>query len=456
MRVWFTAIGLAMVASGFPASAASPLPISAPDWVSLPPDAPTEFPTLPGNVTPSGSVVVRCHRYDNGDLDRCDVISETPAGAGLGRAAVDIAVFARAVAPPPEALIAPDKVQFAISFDGDAEKARRQAQPSLAGHTVTNPDWLTKPSADELSRVWPVEAARKGVGGTAVVICHTTVEGQLDRCRIRSETPAGAGFGDAALLVTRYFSMRPQRVDGVPVGGALVVIPMRFVNPGGPRPVPEGQTASLLSAPLWAATPTLAQVDAAFPKSEVGKADTVHVVLRCRIRRSGEPFDCETATAEPHNFAVTGAAYDLIKLFRLDATAYAGQPYWDYLVDLPLTLAAPGRAGAGQITDPVWTRTIDPTKAQALFPPAAASAGLKKGRATVSCVVDHQGQLTECQAVSEDPPGLGFGAAAVSVASVMALNPWTPAGRPVDGDHIRIPLVLNLSPDAPAAPAAKP
>jgi TonB family protein len=459
MRAWFAAIGAAFIVTVYPASAASPLPISAPDWVTLPADVQTDrFPALVGNATPSGAVEVRCHRYPNGELDRCVVASGAPATATFGLMAVDIAIFSRAVAPPNDAFVATDKIQFTITFNGEAERAWLQSQPNRSGHTITNPDWKTRPNADDLARVWPVEATRKGVGGTAVVICYVNADGLLDRCRIRSENPADAGFGNAAILLTRYFSMRPKLVDGVPVGGALVVIPMNFVNPGSPKPVPEGEVASILNAPLWAMTPTLAQVDDAFPKSQTGKTDIAHVVLRCRIRRSGDLFGCETAVAEPHEFSFTGPAYDLIKRFRLDVSAYLGQPYWDYLVDIPITLAAPGKAAAGQITDPVWTRTIDPTKAQALYPPAAATAGVKKGRAVVSCQVDHQGGLSDCAVVSEDPQGLGFGAAAVSVANVMALNPWTPQGRPVDGAHIRIPLVLNLSPtDSATAPkVAKP
>jgi len=48
---------------------------------------------------------------------------------------------------------------------------------------------------------------------------------------------------------------------------------------------------------------------------------------------------------------------------------------------------------------------------------------------------------------------MGFGDAAVRVASVLAINTWTPQGRPVDGAHIRLPMVLTLSPDAQASNA---
>lgn len=56
--------------------------------------------------------------------------------------------------------------------------------------------------------------------------------------------------------------------------------------------------------------------------------------------------------------------------------------------------------------------------------------------------------------------GLDFGAAAIQAAKLMAMNPWSKEGEPLDGLPIILPIRFNwqeLAVDAPpAAPAAKP
>jgi protein TonB len=55
-----------------------------------------------------------------------------------------------------------------------------------------------------------------------------TKDGKLVDCIIVSETPRGAGFGRATIAASRYFKMRPQTKDGVPVDGGKVIIPLRW------------------------------------------------------------------------------------------------------------------------------------------------------------------------------------------------------------------------------------
>jgi protein TonB len=93
------------------------------------------------------------------------------------------------------------------------------------------PDWRRRASGEDLMRVYPQSAARRGLEGIAMVVCSVTKEGGMADCVVDQEAPTGEGFGEAALKLTPKFRMRPRTKDGVPVEGGVARIPIQFRLP---------------------------------------------------------------------------------------------------------------------------------------------------------------------------------------------------------------------------------
>ncbi|WP_162938857.1 energy transducer TonB family protein [Brevundimonas naejangsanensis] len=140
--------------------------------------------------------------------------------------------------------VAPLEVPVAPVVSADAGPAINLTAPAAepsAGTAVTaeppripviaNPDWVRKPTADQLIRAYPSAAEARGIGGVANLTCVVRVDGSLTGCSVTSETPGNQGFGRAAMSLSRYFRLSPRTVDGQAVDGARVTMAIRFDPP---------------------------------------------------------------------------------------------------------------------------------------------------------------------------------------------------------------------------------
>lgn len=321
--------------------------------------------------------------------------------------------------------------------------AARAAEP-----VVTNPSWLKKPTGENVANYYPSLALDRSISGSVVLSCGVRIDTRLENCSVVSEWPYGMGFGEAASRVMLDSArFRPRTVDGKPTGDGQIRIPFKFI-----APTPSARFVIL--DPIWAAAPSFEAMEAVWPK-DAKVASPATVVMRCMLVATGSLRDC-TFGADSSGGVLRSAAKALIQEhFRMRMTPEEAKTYSNSDVVVSLTFLDPASPEGRKRTvrEPQWITTIDPEKLLAIFPQQAAEAGVKAGRGIADCLVAPDGQLTDCKAGRETPPGLGFGASAVAVASLMRMNPWTRDGRPVAGARIRLPIDFNLSPEDGAAAA---
>jgi hypothetical protein len=98
-------------------------------------------------------------------------------------------------------------------------RAARDLQQMLPATTTTVPEWLGKPTGEDVARVYPLQAQRQNVEGRVVILCSVTGEGRLEVCTANAEAPLGFGFGQAALKLAPKFQMALKLSDGASVEG---------------------------------------------------------------------------------------------------------------------------------------------------------------------------------------------------------------------------------------------
>lgn len=99
--------------------------------------------------------------------------------------------------------------------------------PAGAAGTVL---WAQRPSARRIAELYPSRALREGVGGRVVLDC--TVRANLSAaCAVASETPATAGFGNAALGAVTAYRSRATLSDGSSAAGTNTRIVITFRPP---------------------------------------------------------------------------------------------------------------------------------------------------------------------------------------------------------------------------------
>ena len=126
--------------------------------------------------------------------------------------------------PVKGAEVSPTVVDRPATDAGTAPPANVDAGPKV----ITKPQWVKRPTPEQMARYYPPSALARGVEGAATLKCSVTVSGAVTACQVLSENPRGEDFGKAAQRLSRFFVMSPQTVDGRPVEGGQVTFTVKF------------------------------------------------------------------------------------------------------------------------------------------------------------------------------------------------------------------------------------
>lgn len=183
------------------------------------------YPAAARAARVGGAAILECWRNEHVRLSDCTVISEAPAGYGFGEAALTLSKQAK---DNPKVSMTALSGMARIKITFSLNPPYIFPNLLLPAHVFTNPDWMEKPAGDAIQRVYPIRAERRGVGGMAVLDCTVGSDGGLSACKAIDEAPIGYGFGDAVLKLVPLFKLRPKMLDGEPVPGGRIHIPVYF------------------------------------------------------------------------------------------------------------------------------------------------------------------------------------------------------------------------------------
>ena len=310
--------------------------------------------------------------------------------------------------------------------------------PAQPPKMVTAPDWIRKPSSEDLMRYFPVEAMRARKSGKAVMQCTTNTTGLLSDCVVISEEPRDLGFGTTALAVASIFKMRPPMVDGQPQKGT-VNIPMIFdcSNCGSYSVSAKPLTTYL--RPTWTAAPNFEQWKAAYPEAARRAGLEGGASLECAIKADGGLRGCKTTNQYPPNMGFGAAAMSLAPFFRTKVTDADGTSRRGAMLILKVAWTSAALSQDKPIGAPRFVSGPDQGNAAAAFPKKAKDAGVTEGKARIACDLGLGGALTNCSIRDEAPADVGFGQAALALAPDYRFNLWGDDGIPV-ARRIAIPM----------------
>jgi len=189
-----------------------------------------------------------------------------------------------------------------------------------------------QPISDQLRSYYPARAAAAGLDGEATLRCDITPQIVLLNCRLKSENPAGFGFGEAALRLAKL--SRPNPRAQLPASRGA---PMRFTFTYSPMAITPNtlKPIAVVRNPDWVRQPTPEEVSAAFPMEATAAAG--RAVVGCRVAVNQTLTDCTVLQEALPAQGFGQAALRLTTVIRLTPKTYDDEPVGGHEVRIPFS-----------------------------------------------------------------------------------------------------------------------
>jgi len=311
---------------------------------------------------------------------------------------------------------------------GLALLASANAQDASNAHLVSVPD------AASLSDHFPVAALARGVSGRAVLSCAVAADGS-SQCTAAEETPAGSGFGAAAVSLAQGWRFTPRLENGQAVA-STVRLPIVFQNPTpSPAPIAPDINVDGSTGPtnLAASTHDLGRF---YPERARRSYANGRALVACAVR-SGPRLECALERESPNGWGFGDAAVNAATAAMSGQRLRVGdrtRVTVDFALRNPRGQPPLRNYWEAQPSGAEWLR---------YYPGPALDSG-HGGVAMLNCLIQTDRSLS-CTKVSETPRDSGFGDAALQLSRSYRLSS-SELGRPGHsaGDHIILPIVFAL------------
>ncbi|MGZ3377573.1 MAG: hypothetical protein ACXU8S_13340 [Phenylobacterium sp.] len=186
------------------------------------------YPAKAGGV--EGYAVAHCKIERDGAktglLRECGILKELPADQGFGRAALSLTDKFRVEPATLANLPRSEPIWVAIPI-------RLPPPGGAEPRAVTSPQWIVGLDPRAIQRLYPAQAAAKGVSaGRGIARCTVAANGALSACAPDPAEPGGLGFSEAAVQLASTMRMNLWSADGAPVQGGQVRIPIQLSQNG--------------------------------------------------------------------------------------------------------------------------------------------------------------------------------------------------------------------------------